>query len=63
MIDFISLKCNSEDQELNKSKYVIKITLLTVNICCFIPDLDESTVYVLGAVFYKNLGLFLPTLR
>ncbi|XP_075058680.1 adhesion G protein-coupled receptor B3 isoform X3 [Mixophyes fleayi] len=26
-------------------------------------DLDESTVYVLGAVFYKNLGLFLPTLR
>ncbi|XP_063299040.1 adhesion G protein-coupled receptor B3 isoform X3 [Pelobates fuscus] len=26
-------------------------------------DLDESTVYILGAVFYKNLGLFLPTLR
>ncbi|XP_071998295.1 adhesion G protein-coupled receptor B3 isoform X5 [Engystomops pustulosus] len=26
-------------------------------------DLDESTVYVLGAVFYKNLGLFLPSLR
>ncbi|XP_068137546.1 adhesion G protein-coupled receptor B3 isoform X3 [Hyperolius riggenbachi] len=26
-------------------------------------DLEESTVYVLGAVFYKNLGLFLPTLR
>ncbi|XP_075718111.1 adhesion G protein-coupled receptor B3 isoform X2 [Rhinoderma darwinii] len=26
-------------------------------------DLDESTVYVLGAVFYKHLGLFLPSLR
>ncbi|KAM4042817.1 adhesion G protein-coupled receptor B3 isoform 5-T5 [Anomaloglossus baeobatrachus] len=26
-------------------------------------DLEESTVYVLGAVFYKNLGLFLPSLR
>ncbi|XP_075454212.1 adhesion G protein-coupled receptor B3 isoform X9 [Ascaphus truei] len=26
-------------------------------------ELDESTVYILGAVFYKNLGLFLPTLR
>lgn len=62
MIGFILLKCNTEDQELSKSKYVIKITL-TVNVCCFIPDLDESTVYVLGAVFYKNLGLFLPTLR
>ncbi|XP_069830689.1 adhesion G protein-coupled receptor B3 isoform X4 [Dendropsophus ebraccatus] len=26
-------------------------------------EFDESTVYVLGAVFYKNLGLFLPSLR
>lgn len=26
-------------------------------------ELDESTVFVLGAVLYKNLELILPTLR
>ncbi|XP_031758128.1 adhesion G protein-coupled receptor B3 isoform X3 [Xenopus tropicalis] len=44
---------NSED------KVVIPKSIFTP-----IPsDLDESTVYVLGAVFYKTLGILLPTLR
>lgn len=29
----------------------------------FFSELDESTVFVLGAVLYKNLELILPTLR
>ncbi|XP_072106624.1 adhesion G protein-coupled receptor B3 isoform X7 [Mobula birostris] len=27
------------------------------------PDLDESSVFVLGTIFYKNLGLILPSPR
>lgn len=52
--------CHEQIKVVEDSIFLVVSLIFLIS---FFLELDESLVFVLGAVLYKNLDLILPTLR